>query len=270
MPLGVRRQDDKPIAYGGPYGALPPCAPLGKHPKGVNSVELAAMLKGIAAAEDGDARAVLSAAERYHAALSISGFDLSTAYLLLVSAVETLAGHHYREERFDFDSVKRWNCVGALSENLKMSGTAATAVDAIKAELVKREHFVSQRFHKFVTDFLPAEFWSADELHPNGYGLPPIPRDALGPFLRKAYKARSKLAHDGTMFPSYLALGARDRVPARAVMDVLDIRDKDEGFVPPFAWFERLAHHLIDEFLVRVVAPEVRAILSDSPAPRGG
>ena len=45
-------------------------------------------------------------------------------------------------------------------------------------------------------------------------------------------------------------------------MDVLDIRDKDKRFVPPFAWFERLAHHLIDEFLARVVAPEVGAVRS--------
>ena len=257
VPLGVRRQDDKPIAYGGPYGALPSLVPLEKRPKGVNSLELAEMLKGLAAAEDGDARAALSAAERYHAALSISGFDLSTAYLLLVSAVETLAGRHYRDERFDFDSAKKWERVGRLLEELKASGTEGAAIEAIKAELVKREPFVSQKFYKFVADFLPAEFWSADEMHPYGYGLPPIPRDQLRSFLQKAYDARSKLAHAGTLFPSYVTLVARDWVPARAVMDALDIAEREKPFVPAFAWFERLTHHLIDEFLARVVAPDV-------------
>jgi hypothetical protein len=260
VPLGVRRLDEVPVVFGGPYGVVPSPVRRGKRDKGVNSVELAAMIKGLAAAEeaeDGGDRAVLSAAERYHAALSISGFDFSTAYLLLVSAVETLAGHHCKEERFDFDSVEKWERVGKMLDELEASGSGAAAIEAIKAELVEQEPFVWQKFHKFVAGFLPAGFWSPDDLHPSGYEFLPIPQDELKPFLRKVYDARSELVHAGTPFPGYVMLGARDLIHSREAMDVLKIRDKDKRFVPPFVWFERLTHHLIDQFLARVIAPEV-------------
>lgn len=63
LPLGVRRQDDKPINYLAPYGALPRRPPTGEpvQTKVVNSLEFAALLKKLARANAGDVRAALSA-----------------------------------------------------------------------------------------------------------------------------------------------------------------------------------------------------------------
>ena len=40
-------------------------------------------------------------------------------------------------------------------------------------------------------------------------------------------------------------------------MDAINMVGTSRPFVPPFAWFERLTHYVIEEFLVRIVAPEV-------------
>jgi hypothetical protein len=199
----------------------------------------------------------LSAAERYHAALSISAFDLSTAYLLLVSAVETLAGHHYKTKKFDFGEVEKFKGVHRLLQGLKVPDGDDNIIEMIQKEMLKQEHFVKQKFTQFVKDFLPSRFWFKDGFHPDGYGLPPIPREKLKQFIGKAYDARSNLAHAGIPFPSYVALGARDRIPVRATMDAMNMIGTSKRFVPPFAWFERLTHYVIEEFLVRIVAPEV-------------
>jgi hypothetical protein len=116
---------------------------------------------------------------------------------------------------------------------------------------------VKQKFVQFAQEFLPSRFWFKDGMHPNGYGLPPIPHEKLKQFIGKAYDARSNLAHAGIQFPGYVALGARDRIPVRATMDAMKMLGTSSRFVPPFAWFERLTHCVIEEFLVRIVAPEV-------------
>src|SRR5205085_2023119 len=126
----------KPLTYRAPYGALPHRPSSGEPPrsKGVNSIELAVLLKSLATAKASDVRAALSAAERYHAALSVSAFDLSTAYLLLVSAVETLAGHHYKTRKFDFDKVEKFRKVHALLQEINSPNDRKEFVHRIEEE----------------------------------------------------------------------------------------------------------------------------------------
>jgi hypothetical protein len=40
-------------------------------------------------------------------------------------------------------------------------------------------------------------------------------------------------------------------------MDALNMVGISRPFVPPFAWFERLTHYVIEELLARIVAPKV-------------
>jgi hypothetical protein len=182
LPLGIHRQDDKPIRNRGVY--RPPFrqpAPHDAVETGIDSRELGAIIRGLATAPEGDTRSVLFAAQRYHSALSISGFDPSTAYLLLVSAVETLAGHHYKDVQdqvFSFENVKKWERARDLLAGLRVSARNKEIIEQVKAELVKQEHVV-KKFLKFVSDFIPSTFWYADPLHPTGYGLPPIAPDKL-------------------------------------------------------------------------------------------
>jgi hypothetical protein len=60
------------------------------------------VLKGMAHTPEGTIAAVLGAARFYHAAMSQVGFDPSGAYVVLVSAIDCLAGHHYKNKTLGF------------------------------------------------------------------------------------------------------------------------------------------------------------------------
>jgi len=134
VPLGIHRLDDRPVKHRGLYGAPLRHWPSGQTPAvGVNSGEVAEIINGLATAPEGDTRAVLLSAERYHSALSICRFDVSTAYLLLVSAIETLSGHHYKnvqDKLFSFDNVKKWEGARDLLAGLRVAPRNKKIIEA--------------------------------------------------------------------------------------------------------------------------------------------
>ena len=58
--------------------------------------EFKCILQGLAESQDSLASAIVGAANFYHTALSLIGFDPSGAYVALVSAIECLAGQCYK------------------------------------------------------------------------------------------------------------------------------------------------------------------------------
>jgi hypothetical protein len=80
LPLGTRRIGGKPLklsSYSHVYRPLP-SQPI--PPKGINSIELRTILCGLSDAGENDSTAILAAARLYHAALSLSAYDVSMAY----------------------------------------------------------------------------------------------------------------------------------------------------------------------------------------------
>ena len=240
----------------GNYGQIDrPPTPRLIPPKGVNSIELRAILCGLSSANEKESRAVLAAANLYHAALSLAGYDVSTAYFLLVSAIECLSGHHLRNKSFSFDEVEKFENAGKIIEQIAALTPDRALIENLKLALMEEELFVWQKFRSFIEEFLPEEFWQqTDELHPDGYGTPVIEKTTLRRFLREVYRARSEFAHTGAAFPPHVEIGVSDRVQIRAVMHAMALTASTR-FVPVFAWFERLTHFVLREFLLRVIAP---------------
>src|SRR5262245_38211076 len=257
LPLGVRRIGGKPIKldrYGQVYRPRP-AQPI--PPKGVNSIELHTILCGLSNVEEKDANAVLAASRLYHAALSLAGYDVSTAYFSLVSAIECLAGHHFIEKSFNFDDVQKFKGDGKIIEQISAVISNYDLLDNLKQALLKEEHFVWQKFRSFIEEFLAEEFWQQpDELHPGGYGVPAIEKTKLRRFLRQIYEARSAFAHSGAPFPAHVEIGTSDRVSIKAMMQGFGLIGSNR-FVPPYIWFERLTHFVLCEYLLRVIAPEL-------------
>ena len=257
MPLGVRRIDGRPVKLDHVSGRISrPSPPEKIPPKGVNSVELRAILCGLSKAQERDANAILAASRLYHAALSLSVYDISTAYFSLVSAIECLSGHHFEGRRFNFDDVEKFKKAGDVIRLIAPLSANGDLVDILKSALLDAEHFVWQKFRDFVEEFLPDEFWKPDELHPNGYLMPAIERAALRRFLREVYSARSEFAHTGAPFPAHVQSGVTNRVSSRAMMEGMALVNSTR-FVPVFVWFERLTHLVLREYLFRVIAPEL-------------
>jgi hypothetical protein len=265
VPLGPRRIGEKPIRFEAPYVSPPKgdrAAP--KPAAALDAAELTAILKGMAGADEATVDAALAAAKLYHAALSLVGFDPSGAYVSLVSAIECLAGHHFAGRRFDFESVPKFEGLRPLLEKIGRLPEGGAIVEQLKSELIQTEHFLRKKFILLITDHLPDEFWTvADDVYPYNAAMPAIKQDNLGWCLRQIYGARSKYVYAGKPFPEHVELGLGSRARVEAVLAGLDLVTKERYF-PLFAWFERIVHLTICEYLRRSFAPEfVQARVAD-------
>jgi hypothetical protein len=127
----------------------------------------------------------------------------------------------------------------------------------VKEELIRRERFIGEKFRRFIVEHLPGEFWSiSDELYKHPPVFPPITTSTLWACLGKVYGARSDYVHGGEPFPAYVDFGLRGEVPAERSLQLEKLRDK-EKYLPPFAWFERVTHLAIVEYMRRSFAPEL-------------
>lgn len=258
VPIGIRRLGDRPIT-GRPHYMVPPRAHRASAPPpfGIDSAEFISILKGFAVAEDAKVEAVIGAAKFYHAGLSLVGFDPSVAYVSLVSAVECLAGHHYTGLVLEFNEVEKFGGVrGPLDKVAALPGGEPLSAK-IKEELVRVERFLRRKFLIFIVNHLPNEFWTVrDELYNYESVFPKIIRPNLLPCLKKVYDARSSYLHGGSPFPAYAEFGVRDQNPLEVNLGLLALQGK-ERYLPPFAWFERLTHLVIKEYMRRSFAPEL-------------
>ena len=260
IPLGTRRIGNRPVANR-PYYSPPPRTTRSpaRPAAGLNSGELLSILKGLAQAPQAAFDASIAAMKFYRAALSLVGFDTSGAYVSLVSAVECLAGYHYKERTFPFEAVQKFNGVRVVLEHLAHLPDAPALVDRVKEELIASEHFLFQKFKLLITDCLPEEFWSApDDLYPHNSVFSPIKRENLTWCLRHVYDARSGYLHAGTPYPRYIEFGLQTAYPMDVIGATFDIRGADH-YLPPFSWFERLTHLVLIEYLRRSFAPELGA-----------
>jgi hypothetical protein len=257
LPLGTRRINGKPVKLNSVSHVDQPLPSQPIVPKGIDSTELRTILCGLAGATEDDSNAILAAARLYHAALSLSAYDVSTAYFSLVAAIECLSGHHLREKTFAFDDVEKFKKAGAVIEEISTLITNENLIDNLKREVLDAEHFVWQKFRAFIEEFLPEEFWQQkEELHPDDGFASAIEKGSLRRFLREAYDARSAFAHRGVPFPAHVEIGISDRVPMRAALERFALVGLGSTrFVPPFIWFERLTHFVLREYLFRVIAP---------------
>jgi hypothetical protein len=88
LPLGVRRQDDKPLMYGAPYGALPRRLRSSEPAQatGVNSVEFAAILKRLASGQNQTEDSLRSRLQRDCFVASL--LAMTTTYSVIASAAK--------------------------------------------------------------------------------------------------------------------------------------------------------------------------------------
>jgi hypothetical protein len=265
VPLGLRRENNRPIASR-PHYAAPPRVPRSADPPagGINGADFTLVLNGMAAASDATVAAAVAASKFYHTALSEVAFDPSGAYVALVSAIECLAGHHYEGKTFEFSQVERFQDVEKLLTELCNSQSADELCAMIQQELLRNEHFIWQKFFLFTTEYLTDDFWeTSDELYPYNSAFPKISREHFKWCLRQVYDARSGYVHGGKRFPSYVDFGTRREHPSDVTFELMKLMGK-KRYLPPFTWFERLTHLVTVEFMLREFAPDlVRARLSD-------
>lgn len=255
FPLGLRRVNDKAVSS--PTHHVPPQRKRQSRPPpiGIDSPEVVSILRGLVDVPEATVSAVIGAAHFYHTALSLIGFDPSGAYVSLVSSIECLAGHHYKNLPMRFQDVEKFKKVGLLLKSISASAGGEDLTDQIKQELLKREYFLHRKFLRFIQEFLPEEFWQTpDDLYPYQSAFPEITKPNLVWCLRKVYEARSRYVHGGSPFPAYVEFGFRDRVPVEVSVEMSALQGK-KRFLPAFSWFERVVHLVMVEYMLKKLAP---------------
>jgi hypothetical protein len=162
LPLGLRRQDDRPLTI--PYHYSPPPRTIGATPPppvGINSPEFVSIIKGFAQAPQGTRDAIVAASRFYYGALSLTGFDPAGAYVSLVYAIECLAGHHYGDMKFNFDDVEKFKPLKSTLESVARLRRGKPLAEEMKAKLIASEQFLFQKFKKFIADHLSKSAFAA-------------------------------------------------------------------------------------------------------------
>lgn len=261
--LGLRREGDQPIVEM-PYKIYPPRVDSASTPIpfGIKSPEFVSVVSGLAQASVDLVQAIIGAAKFYHAGLSLIGFDSSVAYVSFVSAIECLADYHYKSRKFDFDSVPKFEKVKGILEQISEANVAQESIVQLKGELIRSERFLRQKFVLFLTEHATKDFWEIpDELYKYSTVFPAITQDNFEPCLKEIYDARSRYLHGGLPYPDYVDFGLRQKSSAHILTQLMKLKRKHR-FIPPLAWFERLSHVCIVQFMQRSLAPDIAQIES--------
>ena len=216
VPLGLRREGDQPIVEV-PHKIYPPRVDSASTPIpfGINSPEFVSVVSGLAQASGDLVQAIVGAAKFYHAGLSLIGFDPSVAYVSFVSAIECLAGYHYKGRKFDFDTVPKFEKVKGIIERISEAEAAQEVVAQLKEELIRSERFLRQKFVLFLAEHATKDFWEIpDELYKYSTVFPEITQDNFELCLREIYDARSRYLHGGLPYPDYVDFSLRQKSPA--------------------------------------------------------
>ena len=256
VPLGLRRVSNAPIVEA-PHYHYPPRGDRASKPPpfGINSPEFISLISGFAQAPEDVAQAILAAVKFYQSGLSLITFDPSVAYTSLVSAIECLAAYHYYDQSFEFDEVDKFCGTRRILEKIGKLPQTETLIAEFKAELLRVEHFIRKKFVSFFVEFVTDEFWQVrDELYEYNSIFPDITTENFQSCLKRIYDTRSKYVHEGRPFPTYVEFGLRMKHPVEIFHEVSNLKGKRQ-FVSPLAWFERLTHMVIIEYMRRSLAP---------------
>lgn len=258
LPLGLRRLDNRPIIQS-PFKEYQPRSDRSSTPSplGIIAPDFIALVSGLAQAPEQLTDAIQASANFYHTGLTLVARDPSAAYVSLVSAIECLAGYHGRGRTFAFQDVPKFANVAPILDRMAETVEARPAIEELKAELLRSEHFLRQKFVSFMQEFVTEEFWKVpDELFKYHHVFPLISPQNFSSCLKAIYDARSSYLHGGEPFPGYVDFGMRATAPDGLMLQMLELKGKTK-YVPSLAWFERLCHVAMVQFFRRSLAPGV-------------
>jgi hypothetical protein len=217
-------------------------------PVGVDHEALAAFLMRLRARDK--AQDIVYAAKQYKTALELIEDRPETAYLALVSVVETLAT--IALEKWEPEESDRIAVKANVVKRARDLGLCEEQAKQIALEATKGDRWLARRFVKFCLDYCPlSELRTADRL----FMLPDFLKPAESDFedcLKRIYRARSKNLHVALPFPRGTRIGTGPMIDVRE----LSSRLLGKLEFPPATWFERVVSIAARKF-----------ILDDAPAP---
>ena len=205
-PLGIPNMSISRPAWleAGPYGSLIPTRPP------LEEDDILSLFEIYAAADEETAATLATVAREYSSALWIADADADLAWLLLVSALETVAEAYRQTAKPDPSDVLRETmpAVADLCEPLGREHLEGVA------KALKGLTGSTRRFLDFVERFDPGP----PEVRPETYGR--LDWDNLRETMKKIYQLRSERLHAGVPFPAPMRAAPLSHWTARCEAEI--------------------------------------------------
>jgi hypothetical protein len=190
---------------------------------------------------------VLYAARLYRTALETIEVRPDIAYLLLVSAVETLADVAF--EDYEPSESEKLEAKAPLRSCAQQMGLTTEQTKKLVLADCKSEKWATKKFKKFLLDFTP---WDQLEVDDRVFIVPSFLRpqkDAIPKTLGLIYKARSDNVHVGSPFPRSIRIGTTTGIDIRDLPPHWPAGGRPD--IPPVTWFERVVWLASSQFVLQ-------------------
>lgn len=211
-------------------------------PVGVDHEALAKFFSNLAARED--AQDIVYAAKQYRTALELIADRPDTAYLALVSVIETLASIELAT--YEPDKADRIATKANVAKRAQELGLCEAQASEVALAATKGDYWLSRKFVKFCLDRCSVEdLQSPDEV----FMVPDFLKPAENDFeksLKRIYQARSKNLHVALPFPRTAGVGTSPTIDVRALAPGMGAKLE----IPPVTWFERVVSIAAGKYLL--------------------
>ena len=191
-----------------------------------------------------NAQDIVHAARLYKSALELIEDRPDTAYLALVSVVESLASLALNE--FEPDEAEKVKVQRAVETRAREFGLCEAQAKALALEACKGQRWLKRKFVKFCVDYCGvAELKDPDRVFLVLEHFNP-PDGEFENVLGRIYDARSKNLHAGSPFPPGIGIGMSPSIKWRD----LPVDPLGRPEIPPLPWFERIVSIAARKFLI--------------------
>ncbi|MFZ1101817.1 MAG: hypothetical protein WAN86_02915, partial [Hyphomicrobiaceae bacterium] len=223
-------------------------------PVGVDHEALGVFLADLGRREG--AQGIVYAAKQYKTALELIVERPETAYLALVSVIETLASGAlptYEPEESERIAIK-----ANVAKKARTFGLDEPQSHQLALEATKGDRWLKRRFVRFCKNYCPmSELSGPDPL----FMLPDFLKPSEADFescLKQIYDARSKNLHVAVPFPPGTDIGTSLGIKARYLPLALSLALSGKLEIPPVTWFERVVSIASRRYLIGdAIAPFV-------------
>jgi hypothetical protein len=191
-----------------------------------------------------NAEDIVYAARLYKSALELIEDRPDTAYLALVSVVESLA--NVALSGFEPDEAEMVKFQAPVEKRAREFGLCDAQARALALEACKGQRWLRRKFVKFCVDYCRSEdlknpdrvFLVLDHLNP--------PEAEFERVLGRIYDARSKNLHVGSPFPPGIGIGMSPWIK----LTDLPVDPLGRPEIPPVPWFERIVSTAARRYLI--------------------
>ena len=211
-------------------------------PVGVNDKALAEFFVHLAARED--AQDIVYAAHQYKTALELIEERPDTAYLALVSVVETLA--NLALGTYEPEEDERIRVKANVAKRARKLGLCEAQANEVALEATRSDRWLKRKFVKFCMDYCSASELSARD---PVFLIPEFLCPAESDFetcLKHIYDARSANLHIAVPFPPGIGIGTAPSIKWKD----LPLGHLSKPQIPPATWFERVVSISSRRFLL--------------------